>query len=84
MDDEIERKKWESEGGTGEEITVGEDEMVVNEEEWQKMEDEIKKLKEEVKQIDDLKKEVDKLKHLVGEGDAGKVVFEEKSIETQR
>ena len=86
-EDAQERKKKENEGGSVEKTIVGEDEMVVKKEEWKKMEDEMKKLKEEVKQIDGLKKEVDRLKGLVdegGQGEAGKVVVEEKSMETLR
>ena len=86
-EDADERNKKQSEGGNGDERTVGEDEMVIKKEEWKKMEDEVTKLKEELKEIDDLKKEVERLKQLVnegGDGEAGKVVVEEKSVETLR
>ena len=60
------------------------DEIIVKKEEWKKMEDEIADLKKEVEKMDDLKKEIERLKEVLGDDEEGKVVVEEKSMESLR
>ena len=76
----------EKESGSGDsgEIRLAADEIIVKKEEWKKMEDEIADLKKEVEKMDDLKKEIERLKEVLGDDEEGKVVVEEKSMESLR
>ena len=74
----------ESASGHGGEMRLAADEIIVKKEEWKKMEDEIADLKKEVEKMDDLKKEIQRLKEVLGDDQEGKVVVEEKSMESLR